>query len=174
MCARAIAVFAHLLDISLSGKHNLKKFGAEIQDRDVAKIIVHHDYNHTVFHNDIALLKLARPAEITNHVRTVCLWSESTDLNGVLDKLGTVIGWGFDENGQLTSSLMQARMPVVSSIKCVYSNPDFFSRFTFDKSYCAGFRNGNDIVINILFVLPFSAFRNVSVQRRFGRRHGLS
>lgn len=126
----------------LLGKTNLKKFGAEIQDRDVSDIIVHRDYNNTIFHNDIALLKLGRPADITNYVRPVCLWEGNTDLNNVLDQLGTVVGWGFNENGQLTTSLMQTKLPIVSSIKCVYSNPDFFSRFTFDKSYCAGFRNG--------------------------------
>lgn len=131
----------------------MKKFGTEVQDREVTKIVVHRDYNHTVFHNDIALLKLGHPADITNYVRPVCLWEGGTDLNSVLDQLGTVVGWGFDENGQLTTSLMQTKMPVVSSIKCVYSNPDFFSRFTFDKSYCAGFRNGKYLtkVIQIIY-----------------------
>lgn len=124
------------------GKTNLKKFGTGVQDIDVSKIIVHRDYNHTVFHNDIALLKLGHSADITNYVRPVCLWESTTNLNSVLNQLGTVVGWGFDENGQLTTSLMQTKMPVVEPTTCIYSNPDFFSRFTFDKSYCAGFRNG--------------------------------
>lgn len=68
----------------------MKKFGADIQDRDVSKILVHRDYNHTVFHNDIALLKLGHPADITNYVRPVCLWESSTDLNSVLDQLGNI------------------------------------------------------------------------------------
>lgn len=37
---------------------------------------------------------------------------------------------------------MQAQMPVVSTETCIYSNREFFSQFTFEKTYCAGFRNG--------------------------------
>lgn len=71
-----------------AGKSNLKKFGSETQTMDISKIVIHREYNHTVFHNDIALLKLTRSPDITDYVRPVCLWSGSTDLNAVIDQLG--------------------------------------------------------------------------------------
>lgn len=55
---------------------------------------------------------------------------------------GTIVGWGVDENGENTQTLLQTKMPIVSTETCIYSNREFFSRFTTDKSFCAGFRNG--------------------------------
>ncbi|KAK4878781.1 hypothetical protein RN001_011287 [Aquatica leii] len=124
------------------GKHNLYKQDTSVQNMGVNKIVPHPEYNASYLHNDIAILELERPAEITNFVRYVCLWEEDTNLNTILDRLGTVVGWGFDESGDVTESLMQAKMPVVSTETCIFSNRDFFSRFTSDKTFCAGFRNG--------------------------------
>lgn len=56
--------------------------------------------------------------------------------------LGTVVGWGFDENGKVTEQLTKAYMPVVSQETCIYSFPEFYSRFTSEQTFCAGFRNG--------------------------------
>lgn len=128
------------------GKYNLAKFGQEVQDREVERIFVHPDYNHTLYFNDIAILKLERPAEITNFVRPCCLWDQgSTSLDNVINKQGVVVGWGFDENRKLSNVLMKASMPVVSTVNCIYSNREFFSQFTFEKNYCAGFRNGTSV-----------------------------
>ncbi|KAF5288695.1 hypothetical protein FQR65_LT11960 [Abscondita terminalis] len=124
------------------GKHNLYKQDSTVQNMGVDRIIPHPEYNASYLHNDLAILQLERPAEITNFVRYVCLWEEDVNLNSILDRLGTVVGWGFDETGDVTESLMQAKMPVVSTETCIFSNRDFFSRFTSDKTFCAGFRNG--------------------------------
>lgn len=59
--------------------------------------------------------------------------------------LGTVVGWGFDETGKVTEALTQAKMPVVSKETCIYSFPEFYSKFTTQKTYCAGFRNGTSV-----------------------------
>lgn len=56
--------------------------------------------------------------------------------------VGTVAGWGFDENGKVTEELTKAHMPVVSQETCIYSFPDFYSRFTSEFTFCAGFKNG--------------------------------
>lgn len=67
----------------------MAKFGQEVQDREVGKIFVHPDYNHTLYFNDIAILKLETPVEITNFVRPCCLWDEgSTSLDNVINKQG--------------------------------------------------------------------------------------
>uniref|UniRef100_A0A6P7G765 Limulus clotting factor C-like n=1 Tax=Diabrotica virgifera virgifera TaxID=50390 RepID=A0A6P7G765_DIAVI len=58
---------------------------------------------------------------------------------------GTVVGWGFDETGRVTEQLTKAHMPVVSQETCIYSFPEFYSRFTSDHTYCAGFNNGTSV-----------------------------
>lgn len=113
-----------------------------------------------IYNNDIALLKLASPVEFTDYVRPLCLWEDDTDLNSIVHKAGkrfflihryvqinflclaTVVGFGFDETGYVTEQLTQAKMPVVSQEECIYSYPQFYSRFTSNKTLCAGFRNG--------------------------------
>uniref|UniRef100_A0A8D8RKK6 Serine protease gd n=1 Tax=Cacopsylla melanoneura TaxID=428564 RepID=A0A8D8RKK6_9HEMI len=59
--------------------------------------------------------------------------------------LGTVIGWGYDEHNRVTEELKMAHMPVVSNEQCLRSYPNFFSQFTSDGTYCAGFRNGTSV-----------------------------
>lgn len=59
-----------------------------------------------------------------------------------------VVGWGFDENNTPTEELKMAKMPVVSQQTCLWSYPQFYSEFTSEKTFCAGFRNGNWFTIN--------------------------
>lgn len=128
------------------GKYYLKRWSNPgIQDRHVSKIFVHQNYNSQSYSNDIAVLKLDSAVEITNFVRPVCLWEGKSDLDSVINKLGTVVGWGFDETGKVTEELTKAMMPIVSQETCIYSFPDFYSRFTSNRTFCAGFKNGTSV-----------------------------
>lgn len=125
------------------GKYYLRQWSnTGIQDRQISKVIVHPDYDGRTFRNDLALLKLVQTAEFNDYVRPVCLWEGTDDVNRIVDKEGTIAGWGFNENGKLTEHLTKTKMPVVSKETCIYSYPEFFSRFTTEKTYCAGYRNG--------------------------------
>jgi len=53
-----------------------------------------------------------------------------------------VVGWGLDEFGKVADKLKMMRMSVVSQDICVKSDPKFFSIFTHETTFCAGFRNG--------------------------------
>ncbi|KAK5638495.1 hypothetical protein RI129_012790 [Pyrocoelia pectoralis] len=124
------------------GKYYLKRFATVgMQDRHVAEITPHPNYDPTSYSNDIAIVKLEIPVEVTDYVRPVCLWSEEIDLNSIVGKQGTVVGWGFDETGNVTETLMQTKMPVVSYGTCVKSFPEFFSRFA-SPSVCNGDSGG--------------------------------
>nr|CAD7588064.1 unnamed protein product [Timema genevievae] len=124
------------------GKYHLKLWSeGGVQDKQVSKVHVHPSYNSSDFRADLAILMLSSPVEFTMYVRPVCLWSPSfTELKVVEGKDGTVIGWGYDEFGQVTEELMMATMPIVSQQTCLWSYPQFFSHFTSNKTYCAGFR----------------------------------
>uniref|UniRef100_A0A671YH88 Peptidase S1 domain-containing protein n=1 Tax=Sparus aurata TaxID=8175 RepID=A0A671YH88_SPAAU len=41
--------------------------------RTLSQIIIHPDYNNTLFNNDIALMRLSSPVSFTNFIRPVCL-----------------------------------------------------------------------------------------------------
>jgi len=53
-----------------------------------------------------------------------------------------VVGWGLDEFGKLAEELKMVKMPVVSQEICIKSDIKFFSIYTHETTFCAGFRNG--------------------------------
>ncbi|GJQ80664.1 hypothetical protein Trydic_g9248 [Trypoxylus dichotomus] len=128
------------------GKHYLKKWSDPgIQQHQASRIIRHPQYNSKVYSDDIAIVRLSDPVEFNDFVRPVCLWEGSEDFSQLVGKLGTVAGWGFDENGKLNEELTKLKMPTVSKEDCIYSFPDFFSRFTTSNTFCAGFTNGTSV-----------------------------
>ncbi|GLV36952.1 uncharacterized protein CBL_02213 [Carabus blaptoides fortunei] len=128
------------------GKYLLRKFSNKgIQNVEVKKITMHPEYNYRTYVNDIAVIHLARPAEYTDYVRPVCLWSENVALETVVHKEGTVVGWGYDHSGRVTEHLTKATMPVIEHVQCIWSYPDFFSKFVSNRTLCAGFRNGTSV-----------------------------
>ena len=87
------------------------------QDFDVAKIISHPSYHSPKrYSHDIALVKLAQPALISNAVSTVCLPDENTDpMPFSSGKHCWISGWGrLAAGGASPNVLMQASVPLVS------------------------------------------------------------
>lgn len=83
-------------------------------------------------------------------MRPVCLWpSNQLDLDVVIGKYGTVVGWGVTEKGNISSVLQQALMPVIEPNQCLESSRKFFGEFLTTTNFCAGYRNGlssNEII----------------------------
>ena len=127
------------------GKYNLRKWTGQEQDGKVDEVIIHTDYNYENFYSDIAVLKLKKSVLHTNQVRPVCLWTFNSDLKAIVGKSGEVPGWGYNENGLVSEELSFIKMPVVTHETCIWSNRDFFSKITSEKSFCAGFRNGSSV-----------------------------
>lgn len=72
-----------------TGKYYLKIWSNPgIQDRPVEKIIVHEKYNAQTFSYDLAILKLIKPAEITDFVRPICLWAGPSNLELLVAQVG--------------------------------------------------------------------------------------
>lgn len=132
-----------------TGKHSLSSF-TNAQVIEVGKIFIHENYVPTKFEHDIAILRLKIPAEFTNFVRPCCLWDESIAVEQLYHKLGTVVGWGFDEHRNLSDKLLQTKMPIVPTTKCVTSNRNFFSQFITETNFCAGFKNGKKTILDLV------------------------
>lgn len=142
-----------------SGTSNLGIFDKGIQFRRISEIFVHPEYSPEYYFNDIAILKMNPPLEISDYVRPVCLWQEDTKIDKLYNQTGLVVGWGYDGNSLTTDSLRGAYMPIVDTQTCIWSNRPFFSRVTFEKNYCAGFQKGkqsnNCVCYCILWKLNF-------------------
>ncbi|KZC10583.1 Serine protease gd [Dufourea novaeangliae] len=73
---------------------------------DVAEYRIHPDYKSQVTSestisadSDLAVLVLRERVEYSGLIKPICLWSGPIDLSYVVGKVGTVVGWGRDENG---------------------------------------------------------------------------
>ncbi|KAJ8910434.1 hypothetical protein NQ315_012576 [Exocentrus adspersus] len=126
------------------GKYNLNVFDEQLQDRGVSNLFVHPQYNHSNLFNDIAVVELSTSVRVTNYVRPCCLWNGDSNLNAVVGKIGTVVGWGLSEDKKFSHKLMQAKMPVVPTDECFYSSQEY-RWYLHQSNYCAGFRNGTAV-----------------------------
>lgn len=78
--------------VIILGKYYLKRqwSSPSIQERDVERISVHPKYNAQSFSNDIAIVKMSSPIEITDYVRPICLWEGDLHLQAVVNKTGNL------------------------------------------------------------------------------------
>lgn len=115
----------------------------ETKTKNVLDVILHPSYDGGIgFKGDIALLKFS-PVQFTDNIIPICLWSGDDSLSLVIGALGTVVGWGRDENGLLvTPEPRLTKLPIVSTEVCRGSKVEFFS-ITSDTTLCAGSKDGS-------------------------------
>ena len=107
------------------------------QNLDVIKIIEHESYNRPYrWSNDIALLRLSKPAKLGKGVRLVCPPDTSFQLPfDSPNKKCWITGWGrLSYNGTYPNELMQADLPLVSKKRCLTSYPGKID----DSMICVG------------------------------------
>ncbi|XP_055716233.1 serine proteinase stubble-like [Phlebotomus papatasi] len=127
------------------GKYSLLQWHGPEQDVKVSEIIIHPNYDNEKFFSDLAIVKLKTEARFSEYVRPVCLWGFNKELRGIVNKIGRVPGFGYNEYGIVDDKLSYVNMPVVTHETCIWSNRDFFSRITSNVTYCAGFKNGSSV-----------------------------
>ncbi|XP_038107492.1 transmembrane protease serine 9 [Culex quinquefasciatus] len=126
-----------------AGIANLQALEHSLQQVGVVEIVRHDEFNSDTVESDVALLRTAGEFEFGSYVKPICLWSGVDDEKEVVGKVGTIAGWGRDENQQLPDNLKHAGMPIVSRKTCRDSDPLYYTRYLYDrKTFCAGFRNG--------------------------------
>jgi secreted trypsin-like serine protease len=90
------------------------------QERTVTQIIIHPNYNADTSENDIALLRLSSPLDMTDpNVRAVRYATPADADAGLTDAgvMATISGWGNQSStGQVTTPILQvAQVPIVSN-----------------------------------------------------------
>ena len=111
------------------------------QEIGVEKIIVHERYNNPLrYSNDIALIKLVKPADLGVGVGLVCMPDVSHPLPfDNLNKKCWITGWGtLSSGGSQPNTLMEAQVPLVSKQRCQSVYPGQIN----DSMLCAGLDEG--------------------------------
>lgn len=91
--------------------------------RKVSRIILHEQFDQKTLANDVALLRLSEPVNMTRTIRPICLpnikdWDVSI-VNGSADFDGLVTGWGLTkEDGQPSKVLLQVSLPFLKVEDC--------------------------------------------------------
>ncbi|XP_030255570.1 mast cell tryptase [Sparus aurata] len=110
--------------------------------RTLSQIIIHPDYNNTLFNNDIALMRLSSPVSFTNFIRPVCLASNTSKFYSSTSCWTT--GWGrLGKDVSLPSStpLQEVQIPVVGNKQCSCNYFNVQDANITDQMICAGQEN---------------------------------
>ncbi|XP_053307627.1 chymotrypsin-C-like [Spea bombifrons] len=117
------------------GKHNLKNEEEGSIAISPEKIIVHENWNSFLIINDIALIKLSQPVEVSDKIQPACLPAEGAILAN--DFPCYVTGWGrLYTNGPIADNLQQALLPVVDHATC--TQRDWWGSQVKTTMVCAG------------------------------------
>lgn len=109
------------------------------QDINVERIIRHPGHSDRSKKNDIALLRLERPATLGDSVVPICLPNGSPEQRIVDPSFLVVSGWGLTENGTSFDVLRYARVPPVSLEDCGLKLRGLDATLRLDQSQiCAG------------------------------------
>ncbi|AWO99907.1 putative coagulation factor IX-like [Scophthalmus maximus] len=122
-----------------AGEHDVMKDEGPEEDLVVAEQHIHpmYDYKKSPYNHDIALLRLARPVELSNQRRPICLGPKDFTENILRESSGSLVsGWGRRKfQGPEATRLQKVEVPYVDRTQCKQSSRYHITRFMF----CAGF-----------------------------------
>ncbi|XP_036976139.1 enteropeptidase isoform X2 [Acanthopagrus latus] len=111
---------------------------ADVQTRQVDRIIINKHYNRLTKQADIALMHLEQPVNFTQTVQPVCLPPEGQEYTA--GRKCFIAGWGrLTEQGYLPDVLQEAEVPLVAQDKCQHWLPEY--NIT-SNMLCAGYAEG--------------------------------
>ncbi|XP_030835557.1 uncharacterized protein LOC578177 isoform X2 [Strongylocentrotus purpuratus] len=119
------------------GEHHQHINESSEQDFRISCIYKHPDYDSRTTNNDIAVLRLDRPAHITSFVTPACL---PTDGEFAADHQCWISGWGNTGNDNYPSRLQEARVPLLPRSTCTRQNV-YGNKLT-PQMLCAGYLRG--------------------------------
>uniref|UniRef100_A0A4W4E9V2 chymotrypsin n=1 Tax=Electrophorus electricus TaxID=8005 RepID=A0A4W4E9V2_ELEEL len=98
------------------GEHDRGSSAEPLQILNIAKAISHRYYNSQTFNNDITLLRLVSPAQMTNRVSPVCLATSTISVPAGTRCVTT--GWGKTQTTSTPRILQQTALPILSQAQC--------------------------------------------------------
>ncbi|KTG40668.1 hypothetical protein cypCar_00030446 [Cyprinus carpio] len=120
-------------DYVVLGQYDRGSNNEDIQVKKISKVITHPNYNKQTTNNDVALLKLSSPVQMTSRISPICLPSSFTSIRP--GTLCVITGWGATETVSNPRVLQEATVPIVSQAQC----RQFWGRNSItDAMICAG------------------------------------
>ncbi|XP_058451672.1 phenoloxidase-activating factor 3-like isoform X2 [Malaya genurostris] len=115
------------------------------QNIEVAKFIKHPLHSTSKRRNDIALIRLAKPAKFGFSVRTICL-PIGAMVRSPEPKEMIVSGWGFTEHGKTSNVLQYASLSLIPTSLCSNSLSQLSDAISLDDAsqFCARGKNKVD------------------------------
>lgn len=99
------------------GEHDLFNHDGTEQKYGVKEIIIHSEFSTDTWDEDIALIKLDRPAMLTSAVKTACLSYQGYHLPS--GKTCIISGWGkLKGEGRYSMKLQYATLPTIENSVC--------------------------------------------------------
>ncbi|CAB1353291.1 unnamed protein product [Coregonus sp. 'balchen'] len=124
----------------VAGDYSLSTFEGTEQYSKPHRLIPHPLYNKTTNNADIMLIKLRVPMVIGSYVSLAPLPRQGTGV--MAGRVCRVSGWGYTSlgGGQIPSTLLTVKLPIVSSARC-NSSESFNGNIT-SNMICAGYNAG--------------------------------
>uniref|UniRef100_A0A1W7R7X0 Putative trypsin-like serine protease n=1 Tax=Aedes albopictus TaxID=7160 RepID=A0A1W7R7X0_AEDAL len=123
-----------------AGTHDLFTFYNR-QRHSVKSVSIFDNYTWPSHQYDIAILELDTELKFDQYVQPVCVSLEQNLVN----KVGTVVGWGLTEFDTASTILREARLPVVDTMTCLNSDHEAFGPTLKRQMFCAGYTNGTGV-----------------------------
>ncbi|XP_010607816.1 chymotrypsinogen B [Fukomys damarensis] len=123
-------------DVVVAGEYDLASGEEDVQVLEIAEVFPNPDFSFENASGDIALIRLATPAQLTLTVSPVCLPCACGDFGP--GTLCVTTGWGLSsfDSRETPSKLQQAVLPLVSTEECKNYLSDYFT--ITDQMICAG------------------------------------
>lgn len=119
--------------------------GAEPEDYDIDRIIVHPDYRYPQKYNDIALLKLKRTVRFTKFITPACLYTK----DNIPQRKALATGWGKTDYlaANTNNILLKVELNVFNNDQCsrTYKQTKYLPDGIKSTMLCAGeLKGGKD------------------------------
>ncbi|XP_057369717.1 trypsin eta-like [Daphnia carinata] len=104
----------------VAGEHSLSQVSGLEQNRNVVRYTMHENYNAQTFENDIALIFLDAPLDLSvPSAQPVNLPPPTSELDPPAGTIVTVSGWGTTSSGgSISDNLRSVDVPVVDDATC--------------------------------------------------------
>jgi len=115
--------------------------GHEVQ-KTISQVCMHPSYDHSIYDNDIALLRMSSPLQAYNDTMIpVCLPSSKTNFPPGTNC--SVTGWGKTlQSGWVSNKLRVAQVPIIDHTTCKDQYLQRTGDIVTDRMICAGYQAG--------------------------------
>ncbi|XP_066930366.1 chymotrypsin B-like [Clytia hemisphaerica] len=122
------------------GKHDLQTKGPNEQILMGSELKIHPMFNRRTYDNDIALIKLNKPAVLTDKVNIACIPPNAVSPKPVLAGRNCFVsGWGLKSSTLATRYLLHGDVPIITNAECAKKmNQVNLNGGVTDNMLCAG------------------------------------